>query len=78
MGAAGHDVVGMEERFARQALDVFVVGGVEGAVARSPHSHQLSQPELGQVLRHRWLEKYAAGGCAGPIPGYWAESDLPA
>ena len=49
---ARDEVVGLEQRFGGQALDVLVLGDVEDPVAVASSAHRASEAELGEVLRH--------------------------
>ena len=53
VAAAAHDVVRLQQRFGREALDVVVAGGVEQPVAVAPDDDHVGGAELGEVLGDR-------------------------
>jgi len=50
VSGATDDVVGMEQRVAREPFDVLVLGRVEDAIAIATSTHQSSEPQLGEML----------------------------
>jgi len=52
VAGAGDGMIGLQQRFAREALDVFVAGRVEEPVPLAAHRDHVSCAQLGEVLGH--------------------------
>ena len=53
MASAGDQVVGLQQRFRRQALDVLVLRCIEDAIAVASSADCARKTKLREVLRHR-------------------------